>query len=85
MFFRWCSFLLVVFVYSSLLIQYETEAKPFLEFFFDTSKVKNSYYKHHHHHHGRPNVAPAPPQPVGGKERFKQICNVINGIDDCYA
>lgn len=63
--------------------QNEVEAKPFLEFFYDTN-FKNSYHNPNHYHHqyvGRPE----PEKPVGGKERFKQICNVIHGISDCYA
>lgn len=81
MFIRCRSILFIVCIFVTL-IQYETDAKAFLEFFYDSSKFQqNSYHKHHHRHHA---VAPAP-EPVGGKERFKQICNVIRGISDCYA
>lgn len=83
MFIRCRSILLIICIVVTL-IENETEAKAFLEFFYDSPKFQyNSYHKHHHHHHA---VAPAsPPEPVGGKERFKQICNVIHGINDCFA
>lgn len=77
----------IYFVCALLLViqqqHHQVEAKAFLEFFYDSPKFQNVYHKHHRHpnHH----VAPAHPEPVGGKERFKQICNVIRGISDCYA
>lgn len=81
MFIRCRTILFVVCVFVTL-IQNEADAKPFLEYFYDSLKFQhNSYHKPHHHHA----VAPAAPEPVGGKERFKQICNVIRGISDCYA
>lgn len=76
--FRLC---LVISVFCVVLsIHHETEAKAILDFFFDTSKFQNNYYNNYHHR--QPVEAP---RPVGGKERFKQICNVIHGIGDCYA
>lgn len=89
MFIRCRTILFIVCIFVTL-IQHETDAKPFLEYFYDSLKFEqNSYNKHHHHHHHPVHhhhnaVAPAP-EPVGGKERFKQICNVIHGIGDCYA
>lgn len=78
---RFSSILLIVCVFA-VVSQHETEAKSFLEFFFDNSKFQNNYQHHRHHgHHQQPQL----PKPVGGKERFKQICNVIHGINDCYA
>lgn len=69
--------------------QSETDAKAFLEYFydsFDSPKFQqNSYHKHHHHRHHHQHAVGAATEPVGGKERFKQICNVIHGISDCYA
>lgn len=81
MFIRCRTVLLVVCVFVTL-IQNEADAKPFLEYFYDSLKFQHSSYHKPHHHHA---VAPAAPEPVGGKERFKQICNVIHGISDCYA
>lgn len=81
MFIRCRTILFAVCIFVTL-IQIEADAKPFLEFFYDSLKFQhNSYHKPHRHHA----VAPAAPEPVGGKERFKQICNVIRGISDCYA
>lgn len=81
MFARCRTILFAVCIFVTL-IQIEADAKPFLEIFYDSLKFQhNSYHKPHRHHA----VAPAAPEPVGGKERFKQICNVIRGISDCYA
>lgn len=75
------SSILVVICISVMVIQQETEAKAILDFLFDKSNYENNYQHYHHHHH----TQQQPPRPVGGKERFKQICNVIRGISDCYA
>lgn len=83
MYLRPSSILLMLFVFA-VVIQYETEAKAILEAFFDYSKFQNNHY-HHHRHHGNSAPQYPKPEPVGGKERFKQICNVIHGISDCYA
>lgn len=73
----------IIFVLCVILltIHHETEAKAILDFFFDTSKFQNNY----HYRHQYPAAPVQPQRPVGGKERFKQICNVIHGISDCYA
>lgn len=74
------NFILFVICFFSIVIQHETEAKAILDFLFDNSQYKNNYK---HYHHRAPQQQPV--RPVGGKERFKQICNVIHGISDCYA
>lgn len=85
MFLRCRSIFFIVCIFVTL-IQHETDAKAFLEYFYDSSKFQqNSYHKHHHRHHHHQHAVGAAPEPVGGKERFKQICNVIRGISDCYA
>lgn len=83
--FRLNSFLLIVCT-SLLVVQQGTEAKAFLELFYDNSKLQNNYHQHqyksqHYHRSNEPQAV----KPVGGKKRFKQICNVINGINNCYA
>lgn len=85
MYFRRYSILFVICVLFTLHIQQDTEAKPFLELFFDDSKFQNSYHKPNYYHRNEYGARPKPVEPVGGKERFKQICNVIRGISDCYA
>lgn len=77
--FRLSSILLIVCVFA-INIHHETKAKAILDYFFDYPKFHNNY-QHRHHAYQQPK----PPKPVGGKERFKQICNVIHGINDCYA
>lgn len=88
MFIRYHSILLIFCVFV-ILIDNETNAKPFLEFFYDSPKFQQiNYHKHHQHysHHNHVDASPPErPEPVGGKERFKQICNIIRGINDCYA
>lgn len=81
MYFR-LSAIWLIFCVFAVVIQPETEAKAFLESFFDYSKFQNNNYHHYNHRH---HSQPQSPKPVGGKERFKQICNVIHGISDCYA
>lgn len=54
-----------------VIVQHGTEAKSFLDYWFG--------------HRNKHRAPPLPEQPVGGKERYKQICRVINGIGNCYA
>lgn len=51
------------------------DGKPFLDFLFD----KQSFHSSHHYPASGPRS-----EPVGGKERYKQICNVIHGISSCF-
>lgn len=81
MYFR--SVLLIVCVLF-IIVHNDVEAKPFLEYFFDNTNFENNYQHRQHHRHRHVNQ-PEAPRPVGGKERYKQICNVIRGINDCYA
>lgn len=74
------SSILLAFSAVLLTINHETEAKAILDFFFDTPNYQNDYHRHYQH------TAPVQPQrPIGGKERYKQICNVVHGISRCYA
>lgn len=69
--------LLFVGINVLLLVVQETDAKSFYDIFFDRRHrgYENSY--------GPNSYGPAP-QPVGGKERYKQICNIQRGIGSCY-
>lgn len=82
--FRLSSILLIVCVFA-IIVQRDTEAKAILDFFFDDTKYQHNNYQHQHRHRAHQYPQPQAPEPVGGKERFKQICNVIRGINDCYA
>lgn len=59
-------------------LNWTIDAKPFLDLLFDKQQFHSNHY---HQHHGQ---AARPQEPIGGKERYRQICNVIHGISECY-